>query len=165
MEISLELCLPREAASVPVTRQMLDASLDVLGVEQPIRADIQVMLTEACTNVIRHAEDSDDFSVRAVIVDDRCLIKVLDRGNGFNPKQTESPDAGAEHGRGVLIMRALADHVQFSGSPEEGTLVALEKHLFYGEDTAGRFLTSPAVAHNGAARGGGSAPDAAGDAH
>lgn len=56
MEISLDLQLPRDAASVPATRRLLDAALAALGVEDQIRDDIEVMLTEACTNVIKHAE-------------------------------------------------------------------------------------------------------------
>lgn len=45
MEISLDLQLPRDAASVPATRRLLDAALAALGVEDQIRDDIEVMLT------------------------------------------------------------------------------------------------------------------------
>jgi len=55
VEISLDLLLPRDAASVPATRRLLNAALTALGVEEDIRVDIGVMLTEACTNVIKHS--------------------------------------------------------------------------------------------------------------
>lgn len=55
MEIKLALFLPRDAASVPVTRQMLDNCLDTLGVAPGTRDDIALALSEACGNVIRHA--------------------------------------------------------------------------------------------------------------
>lgn len=146
MEISLDLRLPRDAASVPVIRQLLDSSLGVLGVDAPIREDIRLMLTEACSNVIRHADHTDDYTVRAAIVDERCLIKVIDAGRGFDARQVRRhgrPEPTSEHGRGLLIMQALADDVRFSCLPENGALVALEKHLHYGEHAAGRTLSSP----------------------
>ena len=55
MEIKVALSLPRDAASVPVTRQVLDCCLDRLGVAADTRADIALALSEACANVIQHA--------------------------------------------------------------------------------------------------------------
>jgi anti-sigma regulatory factor (Ser/Thr protein kinase) len=152
VEISLDLQLPRDAASVPATRRLLDAALAALGVEDHIRDDIEMMLTEACTNVIKHAEHGADYTVRAVIQDRRCMIKVIDSGGGFDAGRVPYPDLVAENGRGLLIMRTLADDVRFTSLAEDGALVALEKHLTYGEDSLGGVLTArrraPAV--NGA---------------
>ncbi|MFI0372399.1 ATP-binding protein [Actinomadura sp. 1N219] len=141
MEISLDLLLPREAASVPATRRLLDAALTALGVDAEIRDDIEVMLTEACTNVIRHAEDGAGYTVRATIHDRHCVIKVIDAGHGFDPGDVPDPGPGAERGRGLLIMRTLADDVRFRTLPQNGALVALEKRLHYGEDSFGVLLT------------------------
>lgn len=152
MEISLTLRLPRDAASVPMVRQVLDSALETLGVEEPVRDDLMLILSEACGNVIRHAQDCDDYSVLVAIVDDDCLIKVLDSGEGFGEAvetvemdtADRPPSLIAEHGRGMLIMKALADQVEFRSSPEDGVLVAMEKRLRYGEDTLGRRLTGGA---------------------
>lgn len=142
MEISLDLQLPRDAASVPATRRLLDAALAALGVENRIRDDIEMMLTEACTNVIKHAEHGADYTVRAVIQGRRCVIKVIDSGAGFDAERVPRPDPSAEHGRGLLIMRSLADDVRFRSFPEDGALVSLEKRLTYGEDSLGGLLTA-----------------------
>ncbi|SPT57058.1 MULTISPECIES: ATP-binding protein [Actinomadura] len=142
MEISLDLQLPRDAASVPATRRLLDAALAALGVEDQIRDDIEVMLTEACTNVIKHAEHGAGYLVRAVIQDRRCMIKVIDSGGGFDAERVPLPDPVADNGRGLLIMRTLADDVRFSSFAEDGALVALEKRLTYGEDSLGGALTA-----------------------
>jgi anti-sigma regulatory factor (Ser/Thr protein kinase) len=85
VEISIDLRFPRDAASVPAVRRLLDASLDVLGVEEPIRGDIRLMLTEACGNVVQHAQAADAYTVRVQIMDERCVIKVIDHGRGFDP--------------------------------------------------------------------------------
>ncbi|WP_344906980.1 ATP-binding protein [Actinomadura meridiana] len=142
MEISLDLLLPRDAASVPATRRLLDAALTALGVEDQIRGDIELMLTEACTNVIRHVEDGAGYTVRATIQDRRCVIKVIDAGHGFEPGDVPDPGPAEERGRGLLIMRALADDIRFHALPDNGALVALEKHLRYGEDSLGVLLTA-----------------------
>ncbi|GAA2155437.1 ATP-binding protein [Actinomadura napierensis] len=137
MDISLDLLLPRETASVPATRKILDASLQALGVDEHIRGDIEIMLTEACTNVIRHARHGDDYTVRAAIHDERCVIKVIDSGGGFDAERVPEPDPVSEHGRGLMIMRSLADDVRFDSYPEDGALVALEKHLDYAAGSIG----------------------------
>ena len=146
MEISLDLLLPRDAASVPASRRLLDAALTALGVEDQIRDDIEVMLTEACTNVIRHAEHGAHYTVRATIQDRNCMIRVIDSGPGFDAERVPHPhpDPVDEQGRGLLIMKALADDVRFCSVSQDGALVTLEKHLRYGRDTLGGLLTTGA---------------------
>jgi len=55
MEINMTLHLPRDAASMPVSRQVLDSCLQTLGVTPDTRADIALALSEACANVSQHA--------------------------------------------------------------------------------------------------------------
>jgi serine/threonine-protein kinase RsbW len=140
VEAMIALRLPRDAASVPVIRQMLDGTLRSLGVEPQIRDDIELMLTEACGNVIKHAAPSDDYMVSASVLDHLCVIKVVDQGNGFDPRTVVEAEQVGEHGRGLQIMRALADDVRFTSKPEHGAVVCLEKRLRYEPGTAGRQL-------------------------
>ncbi|WP_327092890.1 ATP-binding protein [Nonomuraea sp. NBC_01738] len=140
MEATIALRLPRDAVSVPLIRQMFDGTLRSLGVREPIRDDIELMLTEACTNVVRHADSCDDFTVSAGVYDDLCVIRVVDSGGGFDPHAVREPSPGAEHGRGLLIMRALADDVRFTNRREHGVVVCLEKHLEFEPDAAGSHL-------------------------
>ncbi|GLW66154.1 hypothetical protein Arub01_43980 [Actinomadura rubrobrunea] len=141
MEINLDLRFPRDAASVPAARRLLDSSLCTLGVDAAIRGDIELLLTEACTNAIRHAADGEEYTVRVGILDEHCVIKVIDSGPGFGGDGDGSGPLMAEHGRGLLLMRALADAVRFgSVHPRRGALVALEKHLHYGHGSLGSRL-------------------------
>ncbi|NDU74713.1 hypothetical protein GWI34_19085 [Actinomadura sp. DSM 109109] len=156
MQITMDLVLPRDVASVPATRKLLDAALAALGVEGHIREDIEMMLTEACTNVIKHAEHGADYTVRATIQDRRCVIKVIDSGGGFDEARVPAPEPAGENGRGLMIMRALADDVRFASFPEDGALVALEKRLSYGEDSLGGLLTSGSETASGNGNGPGS---------
>ncbi|MEU0571907.1 ATP-binding protein [Nonomuraea sp. NPDC005983] len=140
MEATMALRLPRDAASVPLIRQMFDATLNALGVEPVIRDDIELMLTEACANVIRHAGPSDEYTVSAGVYDDLCVIRVIDTGRGFDPHAVRPPAPGAEHGRGLQIMRALADDIRFTNRRENGAVVCLEKRLRFAPGAAGPSL-------------------------
>ncbi|SDM02696.1 serine/threonine-protein kinase RsbW [Nonomuraea maritima] len=143
MEATIALRLPRDAASVPLIRQMLDGTLRSLGVEPQIRDDIELMLTEACSNVIKHAAPSDDYTVSASVHDHLCVIKVVDTGNGFDASkviEATQGENGMEHGRGLQIMRALADDIRFTNRREHGAVVCLEKQLRYAPGAAGRQL-------------------------
>ncbi|MFC7586765.1 ATP-binding protein [Nonomuraea antimicrobica] len=136
----MALRLPRDAASVPLIRQMLDGTLRSLGVDPQVRDDIELMLTEACANVIKHAEPSDNYTVSASVHDHLCVIKVVDAGNGFDARKVLDPEPEADHGRGIQIMRALADDIRFTNRREHGAVVCLEKHLRYTPGAAGQYL-------------------------
>ena len=151
MEIKLTLALPRDEYSVPVARRVLARSMDVLGVDGTVVADIELALTEACTNVLDHAADTDEYEVSAGIDGTLCIIEVIDRGGGFDADSAglAAADPSAEDGRGILLMRALVDKVTFTNRPQVGTVVHLEKQLTWGEDSVIRRLTEdqPATEH------------------
>lgn len=131
MEIRFTLELPRDALTVPVVRRVLNSSMRTLGVMEVCLEDIEVALTEACTNVLDHATTEDEYEVAAGFNDATCVIEVLDRGHGFDADQLGRVDAEptAEEGRGIQLIRALVDTVQFESRPEAGTIVHFEKQL------------------------------------
>ena len=151
MEIKLTLALPRDEYSVPVARRVLARSMDVLGVDETVVADIELALTEACTNVLDHAGDTDDYEVSAGIDGTLCIIEVIDRGGGFDSatKGLAEADPGAEDGRGIQLMRALVDRVTFTSRPQSGTVVHLEKELVWDDGSMIKRVTEdqPATSH------------------
>src|SRR5262244_442033 len=82
VEIKMVLYLPRDAESVPVSRQVLDGCLETLGVTADTRADIALALSEACANVVLHAGPGDEYEVMVRARDGRCVIEVVNTGNG-----------------------------------------------------------------------------------
>lgn len=151
MEIKLTLALPRDEFSVPVIRRILKSSMDVLGVQPSVVSDIELALTEACTNVLDHAGADDEYEVSAGINGDQCVIEVVDRGAGFDgtDRGHQPAEPSAEDGRGIQLMRALVDRVTFTSRPTEGTVVHLEKQLEWQPDSVIRKLTEdkPATEH------------------
>ena len=135
MEMQLRLALPRDELSVPVARRILSRSLDVLGVKDSVIADIELALTEACTNVLDYATDSHEYELSAGIDGTACVLEVIDRGaaSTADEKGLRDAAAAAEDGRGIQLMRALVDKVTFTSKPQVGTVVHLEKQLEWPE--------------------------------
>jgi serine/threonine-protein kinase RsbW len=133
MEIKMALSLPRDASSVPVTRQVLDCCLERLGVMPDTRADIALALSEACANVIQHAGPGQEYEVVATTRDGRCVIEVVDAG-GRRPETLvrHRPDDNtlmSEHGRGLKIIDAVTDELTLVDNDPAGTTVHFEKVL------------------------------------
>jgi len=145
VEVNVALSLPRDVASVPVTRQVLDSCLERLGVTPETRADIALALSEACANVIRQAGPGGEYEVIATTTDGRCVIEVVDSGSRDGnkgplldqpgipdrnmPQQDTFEQTMAEHGRGLKIIDAVTDELSLTGSGPAGTTVHFEKVL------------------------------------
>ena len=132
MAITFSLSLPRDALSVPVVRRLCKGALDDLGVDDTCVSDIELAVTEACTNVLKHARCTPDiYEVRVEINDAACTIRVIDCGGGFDASTQGREEAlgEADGGRGIHLIRSLVDNVEFISRPEDGTVVYLEKHL------------------------------------
>nr|BFE58720.1 hypothetical protein GCM10020063_032460 [Dactylosporangium thailandense] len=149
MSIALRLALhlPRDAATVPVVRRLLDQALHTLGVEPSCRDDISLILTEACANVIEHALQIDDYEITIEVATERCVIHVINAGAVVDPSRLSlpavppaGPAAGSaaappaarsgdvdpvldEHGRGLHIIRSLADELYLTPSLAGGLVL------------------------------------------
>src|SRR3984885_16370360 len=154
LEIKMVLYLPRDAVSVPISRQVLDSCLETLGVTPNTRADIALALSEACANVIQHAGPGEEYEVQVSTRDCRCTIEVVNAGSGNGNGEpalagfavTDEPVAvTAEHGRGLKIMEAVVDNLQLTGNGRQGTTVHFEKTLEWVPGAAGQHLFSPDV--------------------
>ena len=92
--------------------------------------EILVSLTEAITNAVRHGNKFDaskHVAVEFVGDESRLYFRVSDEGNGFDydsvPDPTSPENILTCGGRGVHIMKALADELNYSDS---GRTVELE---------------------------------------
>src|ERR1051325_10007095 len=144
MEIKMALYLPRDAASVPLTRRVLDRFLETLGVTPDTRADIALALSEACANVVQHAGPGEEYQVQVSAGDGRCVIEVVNTGSGAGDARIalnrEPVPPTAEHGRGLKIINAVVDNLQLTGNERNGVTVHFEKKLNWLPGAAGRHL-------------------------
>lgn len=125
--MTVRLDLPREAGSVPAVRRLLRSALAVLHVNRSAGDDLEIAVTEACANVVRHATGTETFEVSLDVAEDHCSIDVRDEGPGFDPGALGAPDPGSEHGRGLFLIHALSENVHLESTPRDGSLIHFEK--------------------------------------
>ncbi len=149
MRIQVVMTLPREARSVPVVRRTVATALSSAGVTRECVGEVEVALSEACTNVYRHAGEGASYEVVISIGDEQLTMDVLDSGAGFGNLDAEpvtEPDLEAEDGRGIALMRALSDRAVFDTVTGRGGSVHLMKHLRWTDGGVGWRLTADAAA-------------------
>jgi serine/threonine-protein kinase RsbW len=144
VEFKVTLCLPREAASVPVSRKVLDGCLATLGVTADTRTDIALALSEACSNAVVHAGSDAEYGVTASARDGRCVIEVVNNSDGpvALPAPGRPVPLSEEHGRGLTIMDAVVDNLELTGNGPQGTTIHFEKDLDWVPGAAGEQLFS-----------------------
>lgn len=144
MEIHFSLGLPRDEESVPMVRHICRDALVELGVAGDCVGDVELAVTEACTNVLKHAAGTgNEYEVTVAIIEDDCVVRVIDSGSGFDHESVDRINAvgsAEESGRGVFLMAALVDDLKFTSKPETGTIVHLEKKLQLNETSVIRRL-------------------------
>jgi serine/threonine-protein kinase RsbW len=133
VNITLALSLPHEEASVGIARHICRDALVTLGVSDDCVADVELAVTEACTNVLKHAASrSHEYEVQVEIDESTCQIRVTDTGNHFHLAVEPKPvPVTAESGRGLFLMRAMVDELDLDHEPEAGTVVKLTKELAF----------------------------------
>lgn len=131
MNIDFSVRLPTDAHSVPLVRGLLRQALEHLRVPESVIEEILLALTEACANVVDHAAGCEAYQVDVSIDEELCTISVLDDGSGFDVASTTEahPDPADERGRGLLLMRALVDRLQFVEDDDGRHRVTFEKRL------------------------------------
>ena len=135
MRIVVVLALPRDAASVPLVRHTARAALARAGVTSECAEEVEVALSEACTNAYRHSQGGDSFEVVLSVGDDDLTVDVMDDGSGVPAAvPLMMPGPSADGGRGVSLMAAFSDQVVFDSVTGKGGWVRLWKRLRWDDD-------------------------------
>jgi serine/threonine-protein kinase RsbW len=131
LNVQFSVRLPTDAKSVPLVRGLLRQALTYLGVTPEGIDEIALALTEACANVVQHAGEHEEYQVDVVIDDRVCRISVLDDGSGFDvaAARTDAPRSPLDGGRGLILMDALVDRLDFVQDEDGRHRVTLEKRL------------------------------------
>jgi serine/threonine-protein kinase RsbW len=118
----MELIVHDEPAATGRVRATLDEVADKYGLPADQRFDLKLAATEALTNALRGGSGK---PVRVQIIPGPDAIEVEIVGQGaFDPSRR----GGAEGGRGIPLMLALVDAVEFS-STGSGTRVRVRKRV------------------------------------
>lgn len=131
MQVTVKLSLPSDTTSVAISRRVVRSALSALGVIDDVRYDVELALTEACANVVRHAGATDEYDVSINVHDATCSIDVIDSGRGYDGVSLHAsmPNPTAEEGRGLYLIRMLTENVRLAHNAKRGTIMHFEKRL------------------------------------
>jgi len=123
VDTDVKLTLPARPENVSVIRHVLGAFAEALQLPDDLVEDLRLAVTEACTNVVRHAYPPDqDGPVEISIqpLEEYVTVVVSDRGRGIG---TSSDTTGP--GLGLPLIAAIADDVELQPVPGGGSRVAM----------------------------------------
>ena len=124
---TVRLTIPAKAEYITLGRLALTGLARARLVPEEALADLKVALSEACSNVVRHAyRDGRDgvVEIRYDLSPDRIAIEVSDEGIGFEGRLEEVDDELSEGGLGIAIIKALSEEFEV-GQRADGAGVRL----------------------------------------
>jgi anti-sigma regulatory factor (Ser/Thr protein kinase) len=134
----LDLRLPAVPSSVQKARDAVAAVVSKVLRGKRVADDVRLCVSEAVTNVVRHAygRDGGDVEIRVEREDDEVSVVVRDTGKGM----TKSEREGRVGGFGLKIIARIADRSRITSSPNAGFEVEM---VFGKRETAPSSRSSP----------------------
>jgi serine/threonine-protein kinase RsbW len=114
--------LPSDFNSLVDVENLVDRVCSGLGVHEEAYGNVLVAVTEAVNNAIQHGNELNKELFVDVAVGDKSeefCFNIKDEGDGFNfsvlPDPTAPENLLKESGRGIFLMKNLADDVIYDG--------------------------------------------------
>src|SRR4051812_2964487 len=123
VDTDVKLTLPARPENVSVIRHVLGAFAESLRLPDDLVEDLRLAVTEACTNVVRHAYPVDQTGAVEIAIRpqaEHVSVTVSDRGRGIG---TSSDTTGP--GLGLPLIAAIAEVVELEAVPGGGSRVAM----------------------------------------
>ncbi len=115
------ISIASDYAAVSKVEALVDKICSDLGVQEDYYGNVLIAVTEAVNNAIQHGNIFNSDLVVYVSVGDNpegFCFTVKDQGRGFDfehlPDPTAPENIEKENGRGIFLMRSLADEVEFA---------------------------------------------------
>jgi serine/threonine-protein kinase RsbW len=123
--------LPAEAAYLSLTRRLIRSLLEYVDADQSDIREVEVILGEICTNVVRHAytDPGNHYRVELELKGPCLTFTVTDVGRGFDRSVTISPRFTEQGGMGLWIAQQLADWIELRVEEGVGTVVKGERSV------------------------------------
>ena len=120
----LALSLPAVPASVRKARVSVGETAACLGANQRVVDDIRLCVSEAVSNVVRHAYGTRPGDVDVVVEreDKNLRVVVRDEGQGM---RHETSMRGTTGGYGLKIIDAVAERLTITSARDAGTEVRM----------------------------------------
>jgi serine/threonine-protein kinase RsbW len=127
------LVLSASLTAIDDARRWSSAHARSAAVDEETIQDLELAMTEALSNTIRHGycEASEEQIELTLDIDcDRIAFTILDRGEPFDPAAKPEIDLEnpGEGGYGLYLMEELTDELSRTPGSDGGTLVTLVKY-------------------------------------
>ena len=132
---SVELTLPILPNMELIATQTAEVISRHMNLTEDQVGEISMALIEATINAFEHSKAENNVFINFLIEDDSLIIKVIDKGIGFDKTKVEIPKIENKIGKdkrkrgwGLMLIQELMDSVEFE-SNDEGTTVTMKKNI------------------------------------
>jgi serine/threonine-protein kinase RsbW len=130
--IVTEVVLPSDYQSLIDVEKIVGSVCEEFGVQEDAFGNVLIAVSEAVNNAIQHGNKNNPeakVEIKVANQNDTFCIQVKDEGKGFSYEDLPDPTAPEnllkDSGRGVFLMKNLADEVEFQNT---GSTVNLYFH-------------------------------------
>jgi serine/threonine-protein kinase RsbW len=130
---NIRIEIPSLSENVRMIESFIDNAKEKFHLDDDIYGNIMIAVTEAVNNAIKHGNKGDsskNVSLGLSMAEGIIKFRVEDEGKGFDyhnlPDPTAPENLEKPGGRGIFLMKHLADEVDFS---EHGKVVELSFYM------------------------------------
>jgi len=130
---SISIEIPSLAENIRIVESFVDNAKDKYSLNDDVYGNIMIAVVESVNNAILHGNGGDKsklVTLTAILNEQQISFTVEDQGQGFDqnnlPDPTAPENVSNPGGRGIFLMKHLADEVNFS---EEGRKVELTFYI------------------------------------
>jgi len=131
---TVRMTLESDVRLVDIVHSASETMAHLAGFDEDDALNVGIAVREAVVNAMRHGNRADRAKKVGVVLQatgNSVKARVKDQGAGFDPGATADPTAGDNvlntSGRGLLIIRAFVDKVDFKFREGRGLEVTLVK--------------------------------------
>jgi serine/threonine-protein kinase RsbW len=130
---NIRIEIPSLSDNIRMIESFIDNAKEKFHLNEDIYGNIMIAVTEAVNNAIRHGNKGDsskNVSLGLTLEEGMIKFRVEDEGTGFDfhnlPDPTSPENLEKPGGRGIFLMKHLADEVDFS---DRGKVVELSFYI------------------------------------
>ena len=136
MAEAVVLKFPSAVRFVDTAHALAEKLAGQVGFPEDDALNLAIAVHEGVINAVVHGNKKDakvPVEIRFELLERGIRVKILDQGEGFDPEGTPDP-TDRDHilstsGRGILMMRAYTDRVEFRRRPGRGMEVTMHKKV------------------------------------
>jgi len=127
---TINIQIPSLTENLRIVESFIDNVKEKFNLDDDIYGNIMISVTESVNNAIHHGnlqDKSKNVSVTLNLNDNQVKFTVQDQGAGFDyhdlPDPTSPDNLNKIGGRGIFLMKNLADEVHFNDQGREVDLI------------------------------------------